>query len=146
MTLQNLLDLENITKYQLSKASGIPKTTVIDICSGKTTIEKCNAKTIQQIARALNRSMEEIMRLDNSEYHPDTGMPINEAHYECGLPKDLKNSINNMKKSWEIVDSGKNDIHWDLYWCELNVENLISSEQAWYLRSKYLRMKKEDNV
>lgn len=39
MTLQNLLDLENITKYQLSKASGIPKTTVIDICSGKTTIE-----------------------------------------------------------------------------------------------------------
>lgn len=52
-----------------------------------------------------------------------------------------------------IVDSGKNDIHWDLYWCELNadinyaeVENLISSEQAWYLRSKYLRMKKEDNV
>ena len=88
MTLQNLLDLENITKYQLSKASGIPKTTVIDICSGKTTIEKCNAKTIQQIARALNRSMEEIMRLDNSEYHPDTGMPINEAHYECGLPKE----------------------------------------------------------
>ena len=153
MTLQNLLDLENITKYQLSKASGIPKTTVIDICSGKTTIEKCNAKTIQQIARVLNRSMEEIMRLDNSEYHPDTGMPINEAHYECGLPKDLKNSINNMKKSQEIVDSGKNDIHWDLYWCELNadinyaeVENLISSEQAWYLRSKYLRMKKEDNV
>ena len=93
------------------------------------------------------------MRLDNSEYHPDTGMPINEAHYECGLPKDLKNSINNMKKSWEIVDSGKNDIHWDLYCCALNadinyaeVENLISSEQAWYLRSKYLRMKKEDNV
>ena len=40
MTLQNLLDLENITKYQLSKVSGIPKTTVIDICSGKTTIEK----------------------------------------------------------------------------------------------------------
>ena len=38
MTLQNLLDSKNITKYQLSKISGIPKTTVIDICLGKTSI------------------------------------------------------------------------------------------------------------
>ena len=153
MTLQNLLDAENITKYQLSKMSGIPKTTVIDICSGKTSIENCNAKTIQLIAQALHRSMEEIMELDNREYHADTGMPIDESHYECGLPKQLKRSIDNMKKSWEIVDSGKRDNHWDIYWCELNadinsaeVENLISSEQAWYLRRKYLRMERQDTI
>ena len=153
MTLQQLLDNENITKYQLSKASGVPKTTIIDMCSGKTSISKCNAKTIQQIARALNRSMEEIMELDNNGYHPDTGMPIDELHYECGLPQYLQDSIENMKKSWEIIDSGKKDYHWDIYWCELNadinsaeVENLISSDQAWYLRRKYLRMERQDDI
>lgn len=153
MTLQTLLDRENITKYQLSKISGVPKTTVIDICSGKTSIQKCTAKTVQQIAKALNRSMEEIMELDNGEYHHDTGMPTDETHFECGLPEYLKQSLDNMKQSWEIVDSGKKDLHWDIYWCELNadinsaeVENLISSEQAWYLRRKYLRMERQDNI
>ncbi len=64
MTLQELLDKKEITKYHLSKISGVPKTTIIDICNGKSSIEKCSAKTIQQIAIALNCSMEEIMELD----------------------------------------------------------------------------------
>lgn len=34
MNLQTYLNLKNITKYHLSKISGVPKTTVIDICSG----------------------------------------------------------------------------------------------------------------
>lgn len=99
------------------------------------------------------RITKEIIEPNNSEYHFDTGMPLDETHYECGLPEYLRVSLNNMKKSWEVVDSGKTDNRWDIYWCELNadinsaeVENIISSEQAWYLRSKYLRMKKEDNV
>lgn len=153
MTLQELLDQENITKYQLSKASGVPKTTVIDICSGKTSIEKCNAKTVQQIARALHRTMEEIMALDNNEYHPCTGMPMDESHFECGLSDQLQGSIERMKKSWEIIDNGGQDIRWDIYWCELNadincaeVEGYISSEQAWYLRHKYLRMERWDDI
>lgn len=48
-------------------------------------------------------------------------------------------------------DSGKVDLHWDLYWCELNadinfaeVEQQISTEQAEYLREKYLRMERRD--
>ena len=58
-----------------------------------------------------------------------------------------------MKKSWEIVDSEKRNMHWDVCRCELNadinsaeVENLISSEQAWYLRRKYLRMERRDDI
>ena len=35
MNLQNYLDSRKMTKYNLSKISGVPKTTVIDICSGK---------------------------------------------------------------------------------------------------------------
>ncbi len=151
MTLQKLLDSENLTKYQLSKISGVPKTTVSDICSGKTSIQKCSAETVRQIAEALNCSMEEIMELENGEYNPDTGMPSDETHFECGLPEYLCESLERMKKSWEIIDSGKKDYHWDICWCELNadinsaeVENLISSEQAWYLRRKYLRMERDD--
>ena len=153
MTLQSLLDSENITKYQLSKISGVPKTTVVDICSGKTSIQKCNAKTVQQIAKALNCSMEDIMELENGEYSSETGMPTDETHFECGLPKNLAESLERMKKSWKIVDSGEKDYHWDICWCELNadinsaeVENLISSEQAWYLRRKYLRMERQDDI
>lgn len=147
MTLQALIDGEKITKYQLSKISGVPKTTVIDICSGKSSIQKCSAKTVYQIAKALNRSMEEIMMLENNEYNLTTGMPTDELHFECGLPSYLQESLEHMKASWKIVDSGKRDINWDICWCDLNadinsaeVENLISSEQAWYLRRNYLRM------
>ncbi len=147
MILQSLLDNRNITKYQLSKISGVPKTTIIDICSGKSSIQKCSAKTVYQIAKALNLSMEDILELEENEYNAETGMPTDESHFECGLPMYVQESLDRMKKSWEIVDSGKKDLHWDIYWCELNadlnsaeVENLISSEQARYLRRKYLRM------
>ena len=40
MTLNSLLTQKKMTKYQLSKKSGVPQTTVIDICSGKTCLEK----------------------------------------------------------------------------------------------------------
>lgn len=150
MTLQELLDNKNITKYHLSKASGVPNTTIIDICSGKSEIERCNAKTIQQIANALGCTMEEIMSLEQpAKYNSETGLPENDKYLECGLPEYLQISLENMKKSWAIEDSGQKDYHWDLYWCELNadinsaeIDNVISSEQAWYLRRKYLRMEK----
>lgn len=28
----------------------------------------------------------------------------------------------NMKKSWELEDSGQTDYHWDIYWCDLNAD------------------------
>lgn len=148
MTLQDLLDEKKMTKYHLSKISGVPKTTILDICAGKSAIGKCSAKTIQQIASALNCSMETIMQLDAPEkFDPETGLPENKQYLECGLPPYLQKAIENMKRSWEIEDSGKRDMHWDVYWCDLNadinsaeVDRVISSEQAWYLRAKYLRM------
>ena len=52
MDFQGYLDQRNISKYQLSKISGVPKTTIMDICSGRSTIERCSAKTVQQLAKA----------------------------------------------------------------------------------------------
>lgn len=150
MDLQTLLEQKNISRYRLSQMSGVPKTTVLDICSGKSSIENCNAKTILQLSKALGCSMEEVMMLDNpNDYDSVTGRPNNKSYFECGLPEYLQISLRNMKKSWAIVDSGKEDLHWDIWWCELNadinsaeVDGIISTDQAWYLREKYLRMER----
>ena len=87
----------------------------------------------------------------NENYDTTTGFPRNKEYLECGLPAYLKISLDNMKQSWEIEDSGKKDYHWDLYWCELNadinsaeIDQAISHEQASYLRKTYLRMNKGD--
>ena len=154
MNLSTFIEQKNLTKYGLSKISGIPKTTIIDICSGKSSIQKCAALTVKKLADALDCTMEDIMEMDDAvqskeQYDQTTGLPVDKEYLECALPEYLQHSINNMRNSWAIKDSGKTDLRWDLYWCELNadinsaeVDNLISSEQAWYLREKYLRMKR----
>lgn len=153
MNLQEYIDTRNITKYRLSQVSGVPKTTVIDICSGKSSLQNCSARTVQQIAKALDCTMEYIMSLDstNSSYDNTAGLPKNKEYLECDLPPYLQSSLENMIVSWKIIDNGEEDYHWDLNWSELNadinsaeVEQEISSEQAWYLREKYLRIKRGD--
>lgn len=83
-------------------------------------------------------------------YDPATGLPEDKTYLECGLPEYLQISLDNMKKTWKILDSGTRTNTWDLYWCELNadinsaeVDELITHEQADYLRRVYLRMVKE---
>ena len=151
MNMQSMLQARNMSMYRLSQISGVPKTTVIDICSGKSDIEGCTARTVMQLSRALGCTMEELMQIDNARYDRETGLPKDESYLEKGLPGYLQKSIAAMQASWRIVDSGQRDLHWDLYWCELNAdlnsaetEQEISSDQAWYLRRKYLRMEKDE--
>jgi len=151
MTLQAILDARDISKYKLSQMSGVPKTTVIDICSGKSSIEKCSAKTVLQLARALGCSMESLLEAD--EYDSQTGLPTDKAYLECGLPEFLRDSIQAMQSSWDRLDRGEQDNRWDCRFCELQsdintceVNGLISEEQAWYLRDKYLRMERPGEI
>ena len=150
MNLSTLLSEKQMTMYRLSKLSGVAKTTVLDICSGKSEIGNCNAKTVFQLAKTLGCSMEDLMRLDTSHYDMQTGLPEDMSYLEKGLPPYLEKSLAAMRRSWEIKDNGGEDIHWDLYWCELNAdinsaenERSISRQQAWYLRDKYLRTENE---
>lgn len=86
-----------------------------------------------------------------TRYDKETGLPKSKEYLERDLPPYLQTSLESMIASWKVVDSGKKDYHWDLYWCELNadinaaeVEQEISAEQAWYLRETYLRMNRRE--
>ena len=88
---------------------------------------------------------------DDNRYDEKTGLPLDKSYLECDLPPYLVTSIEQMKESWKIIDNGERDNHWDIWWCELysdinsaEVDRVISSEQAWYLREKYLRVKREE--
>ena len=61
MTLDRLLAERSLTKYRLSKLSGVPYTTISDICSGKAEMKKCSAETVYKLAKALDVSMEELV-------------------------------------------------------------------------------------
>lgn len=148
MTLQTYLERRGITKYHLSQISGVPKTTILDICAGRSSIGRCSAKTVRQLAKALNCSMEDIMSL--SDEQTETGKPTDDSYLECGLPPFLQESVQAMKEAWKKKDSGENYLHWDCDYCNLQtdinnaeVNQMISTEQAWYLREKYLRMERE---
>lgn len=91
----------------------------------------------------------DVSKRDEIRYSSETGLPLNPFYLEKGLPPYLKKSIEAMVYSWEIEDSGQQDIHWDVRWSELNadinaaeVEQEISHRQAQHLRKKYLRLEK----
>lgn len=61
MKLHFLLAEKGISMYKLAKNSGVPYTTINDICSGKTQIENCSAETVLRLAKALNLPMESLL-------------------------------------------------------------------------------------
>ena len=68
MYLNDLLNEKKMSKYRLAKKSGIPQTTIVDICSRKARIEKCSADTIYKIAKALDVSMESLIEQEMADY------------------------------------------------------------------------------
>lgn len=45
----------------MSKDSGVPHTTVNDICSGKAQLEKCSAETVYRISKAPSVTIESLI-------------------------------------------------------------------------------------
>lgn len=82
--------------------------------------------------------------MDDELYDEKTGLPKDKSYLEYDLPPFLQESI-------QAMVAGDPDF-WDCLYCELQsdinvaeVEQIITSEQAWYLREKYLGIKKEQN-
>lgn len=126
MTFLDLLAYKKLTIYSLSKKSGIPKTTLADIASGKTNILDCSGKTLLAISKSLNVSIEELLTLEREEAR-------------TLLPNFLYDAISEYRKSLR-EDSTLIDCYSDQLNSSINVaevEHLISKEQANRLRVRY---------
>ena len=69
MTIIELLEEKQMTKYRLAKSSGVSQTTINDICSGKVTISNCTGETLYRLAQALGVSVESLLR-DSMQRRP----------------------------------------------------------------------------
>ena len=126
MTFLDLLSEKKTTVYSLSIHSGIPRTTLTDIASGKADILECTGKTLLAISKSLNVSIEDLLSLEREEA-------------KTLLPGFLLDSINEYRKAIRkdstLIDCYSDQLNSSIKVAE--VENLISKEQANRLRLRY---------
>jgi len=134
MIIDELLKKNHITKYRLAILSGIPHATLNDICSGKTRLEKCSAETVYKLAKALDVSMELLTQSGIRQTEI-------EQSYEHGLPEYLQHDLDaykvGVKTKSPLLDCLWGELYGSINVAEIN-DGIITSEQADYLRHKYL--------
>lgn len=126
MTFLDLLSEKKTTVYSLSLDSGVPRTTLTDIASGKADILNCSGKTLLAISKTLNVSIEDLLSLEREEA-------------KTVLPEFLYEAINEYRKAIR-KDSTLIDCYSDQLNSSINVaevENIISKELADRLRKRY---------
>jgi DNA-binding Xre family transcriptional regulator len=69
MNINDLLEQKQMSKYKLSKVSGVPFTTVSEITTGKTKIKNCTGENLYRLAKALDVTVEDLLS-DSMEYRP----------------------------------------------------------------------------
>ena len=106
--------------------SGIPRTTLTDIASGKAELLGCSGKTLLAISKSLHVSIEDLLSLEREEA-------------KTLLPGFLLDSINEYRKAVRkdstLIDCYSDELNISINVAE--VENLISKEQADRLRARY---------
>ncbi len=142
MDINEILKENNMTKYRLSKLSGVPHATLNDMCNGKSRIEKCSAETLYKIAKVLDVSME--MLIEDAIINKDEGQEVQmvrEESYEYGLPGYLQNDLDAYKEALtqgsSLLDCLWGELYGSINDAEIS-DNIITSEHADYLRKKYL--------
>ena len=134
MILDDLLKKQNMTKYRLAVEAGIPHTTLNDIFSGKTKLEKCNAETVYKIAKALSVPMELLTSAAIRQTE-------RERAYEYGLPEYLQHDLdaykNGLKEHSDLLDCFWGELYGSINAAEID-DGAITKEHADFLRKKYL--------
>ena len=134
MIIDDLLALRHMTRYRLAVQAGIPHSTLNDICSGRTKLERCSAETVYKLAKALDVSMEVLT---------EHGMlqTKRERAYEYGLPEYLQHDLDAYKEGLKN-HSSLLDCLWGELYGSINLaaitEGVITPEHADYLRQKFL--------
>lgn len=140
MTIQQVLREKNLSRYQLSKRSGVPWATLADICSGKTALIRCSAGTLSKLFAALDIPMEQLLTMTVEQSRAPDGKPKDRSYLEKDLPASLQKALD------EYLQGEKDQVtYMDCLWGELygainsnQWSNAITPEQAEYLRAKYL--------
>lgn len=118
MLINDQMNKMKMTKYRLSKESGVSQTTINDICNGKAKIDKCAAGTLYRIAKALGITIEAI--LESCE---------NEEDYRCAFETFKSNTCHHVK------DMGDIDFMLDLLESD-EIRTLYN--KSWYPEALYL--------
>lgn len=119
MIVNDLLEKENMSRYRLSKESGVPMTTITDICSGKADLDKCAAGTLYKIAKVLGVTVDSILD-EAHKISPD---------YRCSFETFKSNTCHHVKDMGDlnfIIDTLEGDEIRKLY------------NRQWYRESLYL--------
>ena len=134
MIITELLERKKLTKYRLAIESGVPHSTLNDIISGRTRIEKSSGETLFKLSTVLGVSIEELIS-DSIE------QAAIEKSYEPGLPDSLQNDLDAYKDGLKH-QSPLLDCLWGAPYGSINTaeisEGSITPEHAAYLRKKYL--------
>ena len=119
MIVNDLLEKENMSRYRLSKESGVAMTTITDICSGKANLDKCAAGTLYRIAKVLGVTVDSMLQ-NNSEDKVD---------YRCSFETFKSNTCHHIKDIGDIdfiIETLEADEIRKLY------------ERSWYREALYL--------
>ena len=92
MIVNDLLEKENMSRYRLSKESGVAMTTITDICSGKSDLDKCAAGTLYKIAKVLGVTVDFI--LENNS--------VEKVGYRCSFETFKSNTCHHVKDLGDI--------------------------------------------
>lgn len=94
MTIQQLMQDMNISRYRLSKISGIPWATLADIYSGKTHLDRCGAGTLSKLSKALGLTIEELLELESEPTESiSDGKPNRKTYLEIELSGSIQKAI-----------------------------------------------------
>lgn len=119
MIVNELLEKENMSRYRLSKESGVAMTTITDICSGKADLYKCSAGTIYKIAKVLGVTVDFILENNSTE----------KVDYRCSFETFKSNTCHHVKDMGDIdfiIETLETDEVRKLY------------ERSWYREALYL--------
>lgn len=91
MVIDDLLREQKISRYKLSKMSGVPQTTISDICNSKVDIENCNVSPMYKKVRVEEnylriKYMTNIENYSSLHYHMEIINDLSEGGYVASYP------------------------------------------------------------
>lgn len=71
MIIDDLLKEKNMSRYELSKLSGVPQSTISDLLLGKTNLQQCKVGTLNKIAKALDETIDSLLTKQENQYEEE---------------------------------------------------------------------------